>query len=157
DSYAVGKYAVQPLYNCAGGTCSPDMSGGSQVVAAALTESNGYGGIGTPIDASQISYGAYIDLEADVLPWWTVGLAGRYEDYSSFGNTTLGKLQTRMKFTDWVAFRATASTGFHAPTPGQSNVETVSTTFLPGSANNVQITTLPVSSAGAQHFGCPTP
>ena len=155
-SYATGQYAIQPLYNCVGTTCSPDMSGGTQVVAAALTESNGYGGIGSSVDASQISYGAYIDLEADVLPWWTVGLAGRYEDYSSFGNTTLGKIQTRMKFTDWVAFRATASTGFHAPTPGQSNVETVSTTFLPGSATNVQITTLPVSSAGARHFGSTT-
>ena len=152
-SYATGMYGAQPLYNCAGTSCSPALDAtGHQIIAQALTESNGYGGIGTGIDASQISYGGYIDLEADVLKWLTLGLAGRYEDYSSFGNTTLGKVQARAKATDWLAFRATASTGFHAPTPGQSNVETVSTTFLPGSANNVQITTLPVTSAGARHF-----
>jgi len=90
-------------------------SSGKQIVAGGVpTQSNGYGGIGTGIDASQISYGGYIDLEADVLRWLTLGLAGRYEDYSSFGNTTLGKVQARAKATDWLAFRATASTGFHA-------------------------------------------
>src|SRR5437016_10518821 len=52
---------------------------------------------------------------------------------------SLGKVQARAKATDWLAIRATASTGFHAPTPGQGNVETISTTFLPGSTNNVQI------------------
>jgi iron complex outermembrane receptor protein len=156
-SYATGIYGAQPLYNCAGTSCSPALDAtGHQIIAQALTESNGYGGIGTGIDASQISYGGYIDLEADVTRWLTLGLAGRYEDYSSFGHTTLGKVQARVKATDWLAIRATASTGFHAPTPGQSNVETVSTTFLPGSANNVQITTLPVTSTGARHFGSTT-
>ncbi len=156
-SYASGIYGAQPLYNCVGTSCSPALDAtGHQIVAQVPTESNGYGGIGTAIDASQISYGGYIDLEADVVKWLTLGIAGRYEDYSSFGNTTLGKVQARVKATDWLAIRATASTGFHAPTPGQSNVETVSTTFLPGSANNVQITTLPVTSAGARHFGSTT-
>jgi len=156
-SYAAGIYGAQPLYNCAGTSCSPALDAtGHQIVAQVPTESNGYGGIGAGTDASQISYGGYIDLEADVTRWLTLGLAGRYEDYSSFGSTTLGKVQARAKATDWLAIRATASTGFHAPTPGQSNVETVSTTFLPGSANNVQITTLPVTSAGARHFGSTT-
>src|SRR5207253_2580314 len=47
----------------------------------------------------------------------------------------------------------TGSNGYHAPTPGQSNVETISTTFLPGSTNNVQIGTYPVTSKIAQIFG----
>jgi iron complex outermembrane recepter protein len=154
-SYASGIYgAPQPLYSCTGTSCTPALdSGGKQIVAGGVpTQSNGYGGIGTAIDASQISYGAYLDLEADVLRWLTLGLAGRYEDYSSFGNTTLGKIQARAKATDWLAFRATASTGFHAPTPGQSNVETISTTFLPGSPTNVQIGTYPVTSSIAQYY-----
>ena len=153
-SYAAGVYGAQPLYNCAGTSCSPALdAGGNQIVATVPTTSNGYGGICTGIDASQISYGGYIDLEADVLKWLTLGIAGRYEDYSSFGNTTLGKVQARIKATDWMAFRATASTGFHAPTPGQGNVETISTTFLPGSTNNVQIGTFPVTSPVAQYYG----
>jgi iron complex outermembrane recepter protein len=156
-SYTFGIYGSQPLYNCAGTSCSPALDATAhQIVANVPALSNGYGGIGNGIDASQISYGGYIDLEADVLKWLTLGLAGRYEDYSSSGNTTVGKFQARAKATDWLAIRATASTGFHAPTPGQSNVETVSTTFAPGSAANVQITTLPVTSAGARHFNSTT-
>ncbi|TLZ37311.1 MAG: TonB-dependent receptor [Gammaproteobacteria bacterium] len=159
-SYVAGVYGAQPLYSCTGTTCTPVMVPDPdhpgqliQQVATVPTGSNGYGGIATGIDASQISYGAYLDLEADVLRWLTLGLAGRYEDYSSFGSTTLGKLQARAKATDWLAFRATASTGFHAPTPGQSNVETISTTFLPGSPTNVQIGTYPVTSSIARYYG----
>jgi iron complex outermembrane receptor protein len=155
-SYASGPYgAPQPLYSCTGTNCTPALdSSGKQIVAGGVpTQSNGYGGIGTGIDASQISYGAYVDVEADATRWLTLGLAGRYEDYSSFGSTTLGKIQARAKLTDWWALRATASTGFHAPTPGQSNVETISTTFLPGSPTNVQIGTYPVTSSIARYYG----
>jgi iron complex outermembrane receptor protein len=155
-SFASGPYgAQQPLYTCTNGSCSPALdASGKQIIDGGLpTQSNGYGGIGTAIDASQISYGGYIDLEADVLRWLTLGLAGRYEDYSSFGSTTLGKIQAREKVTDWLAFRETASTGFHAPSPGQSNVQTISTTFLPGQTANVQIGTYQVTSSIAQHYG----
>jgi iron complex outermembrane receptor protein len=87
------------------------------------------------------------------LPNLTLGLAGRQEHYASFGSTTLGKFSARFKVTDWVSLRGTASTGFHAPTPGQSNVETLSTTFLPGTATQVQIGTYPVTSAIAKFYG----
>ncbi len=99
-SYASGPYgALQPLYSCTATSCTPALdASGKQIVAGGVpTQSNGYGGIGTGIDASQISYGGYIDLEADVLRWLTLGLAGRYEDYSTFGSTTLGKVQARAK------------------------------------------------------------
>ncbi|HEY8053954.1 MAG TPA: TonB-dependent receptor [Steroidobacteraceae bacterium] len=153
-SYAVGPYAFQPLYTCAGTACTPAMSGGNQIIASQSSSSNGYGGISTSIDAGQVSYAAYVDLEADVLKNLTLGIAGRYEDYASFGSTTLGKLQARWKATDWLALRSTVSTGFHAPTPGQSNVETLSTTFAPGTAAaQIQIGTFPVTSSIAKHFG----
>ena len=73
-----------------------------------------------------------MDLEADVLPRLTLGIAGRFEDYASFGSTSVGKIQARFEINDSIALRATASTGFHAPSPGQSNVETLSTTFTTG-------------------------
>jgi len=161
-SYVAGQYASQPLYTCAtsgGGTaCTPVMvldSKGNlvQAVASQSTASNGYGGISQGIDASQISYAGYLDLEADVIKNLTLGIAGRWEHYASFGSTTLGKFQARYKVTDWVAVRGTASTGFHAPTPGQSNVETLSTTFVPGTANQVQIGTYPVTSSVARYYG----
>jgi len=153
ESWAAGPYASEPLYTCAGGVCSPAMSGGKQIVATALIGSNGYGGISAPVDASQHNTAVYLDLEADVLKNLTIGLAGRYENFTNFGNTTNGKFSIRWKVIDWLALRGTASTGFHAPSPGQSNVQTISTTFLPNSTTNVQIGTYPVTSPIAQFYG----
>jgi iron complex outermembrane recepter protein len=159
-SYAVGPYAFQPLYDCIGTTCSahttidPKTGLPVQVVATQASSSNGYGGVSSAIDAGQVSYAAYVDLEADVLKNLTLGIAGRYEDYASFGSTTLGKFQARFKATDWLALRGTVSTGFHAPTPGQSNVQTLSTTFAPGTAAAaIQIGTFPVTSSIAKYYG----
>jgi iron complex outermembrane receptor protein len=153
-SYAAGPYSSQPLYNCAAGACTPARDAtGAQIVATQSTASNGYGGISAPVDASQVSYAGYLDVEADVIRDLTLGLAGRFEHYASFGDTTLGKFQVRWKIVDGLAVRGTASTGFHAPTPGQSNVETLSTTFLPGTTTQVQIGTYPVTSADAKFYG----
>jgi iron complex outermembrane receptor protein len=153
-SIASGPYSAQPLYNCTAGACTAALdAAGHQIVATQATTSNGYGGISAPVDASQVSYAGYLDVEADVVKDLTLGLAGRFEHYASFGNTTLGKAQARWKVIDWLALRATASTGFHAPTPGQSNVETLSTTFLPGTTTQVQIGTYPVTSADAKYYG----
>jgi iron complex outermembrane recepter protein len=153
-SYAAGPYTSQPLYNCAAGACTPALdAAGHQIVATQSTASNGYGGISAPVDASQVSYAGYLDVEADVVRDLTLGIAGRFEHYASFGNTTLGKFQVRYKALDWLALRGTASTGFHAPTPGQSSVETLSTTFLPGTTTQVQIGTYPVTSVDAKYYG----
>jgi iron complex outermembrane receptor protein len=153
-SYAAGPYASQPLYNCVAGVCTRALDGaGNPITATQSTASNGYGGISAPVDASQVSYAGYLDVEADVVRDLTLGIAGRFEHYASFGNTTLGKFQARWKIIDWLAVRGTASTGFHAPTPGQNNVETLSTTFLPGTTTQVQIGTYPVTSADAKYYG----
>lgn len=153
-SYAAGPYASQPLYDCAGTVCTPTPDGkGGQKTASQSTASNGYGGISTPVDASEVSYAGYLDVEADVVRNLTLGLAGRFEHYASFGSTELGKFQVRYKALDWLALRSTISTGFHAPTPGQSNVQTLSTTFLPGTTTQVQIGTYPVTSADAKFYG----
>src|SRR5882762_2768154 len=153
-SYASGPYASQPLYTCTAGACTPALDAtGKQISASQSTASNGYGGISAAVDASEVSYAGYLDVEADVIPNLTMGLAGRFEHYPSFGNTTLGKFQVRYKATDWLALRSTVSTGFHAPTPGQSNVETLSTTFIPGTATQVQIGTYPVTSSVAKFKG----
>ena len=53
----------------------------------------------------------------------------RFEDYSDFGNTTKGKITTRVQINDEWAVRGAYSTGFRAPTVGQSNVRNVTTAF----------------------------
>jgi iron complex outermembrane receptor protein len=82
------------------------------------------------VDADRDSYAVYLDLEADVLKWLRVGLAGRFEDYSDFGNTSDGKLTLRFQPIQPLVFRAAASTGFRAPSLSQANFSSVSTTFL---------------------------
>lgn len=91
--------------------------------------SNGFGGFG-PQDAGEFDRGnfaLYVDLEADITEKLLLGIAVRYEDFDDFGDTTNGKVSFRYAFTDSFAIRATASTGFRAPTPGQSNISNVST------------------------------
>jgi len=63
---------------------------------------------------------AYVNLAARPLPGWTVDIAGRYERFSDFGNTKVGKLTSRYDFTPGVALRATYSNGFRAPTLAES-------------------------------------
>ncbi len=70
---------------------------------------------------------AYLDLEADVTERLTLGAAARFEDFSDFGNTFNWKVSGRLEVTDWLAIRASANTGFRAPTPGQGNISDVAT------------------------------
>ena len=93
--------------------------------------SNGFPGFSPLIagDWDRSNYAAYIDMEADVTERLLVGVAVRWEDFDDFGSTVNGKLSGRFELTDWLGLRATYSTGFRAPTPGQSNAFNVSTTF----------------------------
>ncbi|KQU57509.1 TonB-dependent receptor [Sphingomonas sp. Leaf339] len=77
----------------------------------------GFGGfsLGNEIKRSRRNGSIYADLEAQVTTRLLVGVAGRAEDYSDFGSTATGKLSARYEFADWFALRATASTGFRAP------------------------------------------
>jgi len=88
-----------------------------------------------PSDAGHFdrhSYSAYVDLEANLSDKFTVGVAGRYEDYSDFGDTANGKLSLRYAFTDKFALRATASTGFRAPSLQQQYFQSIATNFIDG-------------------------
>ncbi len=76
------------------------------------------------------NYAVYADLEADVTDRFTLEAALRFEDFQDFGTTTNGKIAARFAITDSFALRGSASTGFRAPTPGQSNVTKVSTVTI---------------------------
>ncbi len=58
----------------------------------------------------------YVDLAANPLEKLKVDLAGRYEKYSDFGSTRVGKLTARYDFVPEFAIRGTVSNGFRAPT-----------------------------------------
>ena len=77
---------------------------------------------------------------------WTVGAALRFEDYEDFGSTLNGKLAGRIQARPGLALRASASTGFRAPTPGQQNAFNVSTQWDPNLMELVNNGTIPSSS-----------
>jgi iron complex outermembrane receptor protein len=97
------------------------------------------------------SIAAYADLETDVIDPWTVGLAGRFESYSDFGNTLTGKFSTRFEIVEGLAVRGAASTGFRAPSLAQSYFTSIATVFIDGTP--FEVGTFPVNSAAAQALG----
>ena len=108
----------------------------------------------TPGDAgshSRHSYAAYLDLETNLTDKLSAGLAGRYEDYSDFGNALSGKLSLRYQFTDAVALRATASNGFRAPSLAQEYFSATATNLVSTPTGNQlqQVRTFPVSDPAA--------
>ena len=106
--------------------------------------SNGFAGF-TPDIAGvwdQQNYAVYFDFEADVTENLLLGLATRYEDFDTFGDTTNTKLSALYRINDSLKFRTTISTGFRAPTPGQSNVSNVTTASISGTGELVQQGTL---------------
>jgi iron complex outermembrane receptor protein len=81
---------------------------------------------------SRRSMAAYVDVEAYLTDDFLVGVALRYEDFSSFGDTTNYKLTAQYQLTDELSLRASHSTGFRAPTVGQTNVVNTQTSLVEG-------------------------
>jgi iron complex outermembrane receptor protein len=150
QSYSGGPYAVpHPLFiETAPGVYAPAGS-----TAAKSPGASGYGGT-SPTYAgswSDWSWGVYGDAEADVTDALSVGLAGRYEHYNSFGGSFVYKANAIYKIVPALSVRATLGTGFHAPSPGQIHDAILTTNFVAG--NQVQTGTYPVDSPISQYFG----
>ncbi|MDQ3228734.1 MAG: TonB-dependent receptor [Pseudomonadota bacterium] len=96
--------------------------------------SNGFPGFNpsTAGTFSRSNWAVYLDLQARFTERLLLAAAVRHEDFEDFGGTTNGKLTGRYDFTDTFALRGAVSTGFRAPTPGQSNVSQVTTAFIDG-------------------------
>ena len=78
---------------------------------------------------SRDNIGLYAELEQDATDRLFLQYALRYEDYSDFGDVVIGKVAARFDATENMVLRGSVSTGFHAPTPGQSNFQRETTTF----------------------------
>lgn len=96
--------------------------------------SNGFQGFGDDVAGAfeRDSVGVYLDLEADVTEDFILSGAARYEDFSDFGDTFNVKVAGLYQFNDDFAARGSFSTGFRAPTLGQSNLQRSSTGFSGG-------------------------
>jgi len=96
--------------------------------------SNGFQGFSADVAGRfhRDSHAGYIDLDVDVTSRWLVSVAARYEDFSDFGDTTKGKIATRYQASTAFAVRGAVSSGFRAPSVGQSNLRRAATTFVDG-------------------------
>jgi iron complex outermembrane receptor protein len=97
--------------------------------------SNGFTGFGPSIvgEYQRNNYALYMDLEAEVIETVTLGVAGRYENFDApIGETLNGKVSLRWQILEMLAVRGAVSSGFRAPTPGQANVNKITTSFQDG-------------------------
>ena len=128
---------------------------GEYVNSGAKNGSNGFNGFSTRTagkwDRENIA--AYLDLEVDVQPNWTVGGAVRWEDFDDFGTETTAKVSTRVQASEVLALRGSFGTGFRAPTPGQQNARNISTVFDPQTVEPVDSGIIPSDSVLAKKFG----
>jgi iron complex outermembrane receptor protein len=96
---------------------------------------------------NRTNYAFYGDFALDPITHLHTDFAIRYEDYSDFGSTVVGKVTARYDINDYVAVRGTASTGFRAPTLAE---EYYSGTNVSPTSADVQ---LPPNSSAAKLAG----
>ncbi|WP_342250827.1 TonB-dependent receptor plug domain-containing protein [Sphingomonas sp. OTU376] len=113
----------------------------------------GFGGFSpaNAIERGRKNVSGYIDLEAQVTDKFLVGLAGRAEHYTDFGDTGTGKVSLRYDVTPWFALRGTASTGFRAPSLQQQYFTSVASVIQNG--NPILTGTFPSVSPVATALG----
>jgi iron complex outermembrane receptor protein len=120
DEYSYRDYDTflgDPLY-------IQDAGGGTQ----------GFGGIGpaSAADESRSVVSFYGDAEYQMTDNLLVSGAIRYDDFDDFGDTTNYKLAANLRVTDNFRLRASASTGFRAPSMQQIYFSNISTQFING-------------------------
>ena len=99
----------------------------------------------------------YVDVEQDFTEKFLLTGALRFENYSDFGSTFNYKLSTRYKFNENFNLRASASTGFRAPSMQQRFYAKTNTLFInqAGSLVPVQAGTFTNDSRLAELLGIP--
>lgn len=84
------------------------------------------------LNVYRTNLGVYADLEADVVKGWTIAAAVRGERYSDFGNVGIYKFATRYAISPKFAIRASANSGFRAPSLAQLNFNSTYTNVVSG-------------------------
>ncbi len=117
-------------------------------------------GFENEVDESRHAFSFYTDAEMfvdnlGVFDKVLVSPAVRYEHYSDFGHTVNGKLATKLDFSRAFAVRGSMSSGFRAPSMHQLYFNSVSTQFVTGQEEPIQVGTFRNDSAIAKAIGIP--
>jgi len=104
-------------------------------------------------DKSRHSLAAYADVEADATDRLKLQAALRFEKFSDFGNTVTGKVAGGYRVSPEMLLRASASTGFRAPSLQQIYFSSTFTDFISGQPKDVVLA--PNGGAVASAAGIP--
>ncbi len=74
----------------------------------------------------------YADIESELRKGWVMGVAGRFESYSDFGESYSGKIATRLQVLPKLAIRGAVNSGFRAPSLHQIYSSKVNVQFIEG-------------------------
>jgi iron complex outermembrane recepter protein len=111
------------------------------------------------VDRTRDSIGVYAGIESEPTKGLTVDVGGRFEQYSDFGNSLIGKAAGRLAIVRGVALRGAVSTGFRAPSLQQLWFSNISTQFIPdpvtGELQPNQVLTSNNASPVTRAFGIP--
>lgn len=110
------------------------------------------------VDRTRDNVGVYAGVESEITKAIAVDSAVRFESYSDFGRSLIGKIAARAKVADPVSLRAAVNTGFRAPSLHQLWFSNVSTLFLPdmsGTLQPAQVLTSNNQSPVTRAFGIP--
>ncbi len=107
---------------------------GPQTGAQTNAGSQGYPGFrpSDEVNPTRDNVAAYIETEAKPSSRVILTAAARYENYSDAGTTLDGKVAGRLELTPAIALRASASTGFRAPSLVESYYSQSPTLFVSG-------------------------
>jgi iron complex outermembrane receptor protein len=114
-------------------------------------------------DESRTSEALYLGLESKLFERVSLDVGGRFEHYSDFGNTVIGKVAGRVAAVkteaNEVALRGSVSTGFRAPALQQIWYSTIATNFVndpvTGMLEPSEIQVTPNRSDVTEAFGIP--
>ena len=125
ESWMPGPWANVALLN------DPEIPGDSTAYTAPGLAANGMPGTSPAaagvFDRQNTAF--YADVEYAMGDALLLQFAARSEDFSDFGATSNIKVAGRYSFGDLATLRGGYSTGFRAPTPGQSNYTGIVTSF----------------------------
>ncbi|MFD1095445.1 TonB-dependent receptor [Salegentibacter chungangensis] len=102
------------------------------------------------------NFAAYAQLDYDITDALLLGVAGRYEDFSDFGDNFSWKVNGRFKLGENGAIRGSYSTGFRAPTLHQRHLTNSQYIIVAGSSEPLLQGTLANDSPAVQALGVPS-
>jgi iron complex outermembrane receptor protein len=90
------------------------------------------------VDRTRDNIGVYAGFESEIKKGVSFDLGGRFEQYSDFGHSLIGKAAGRVEVAKGIALRGAVGTGFRAPSLQQLWFSNISTQFIADTAGVLQ-------------------